>query len=85
MSYDFRDAQFAFIMSSNGTTIIENDSMGKPIYIGYADAGTATSTARWQIRKLTYDANNAVTNVQFASGVNTFNKIWDSRADYEYS
>lgn len=56
-----------------------------PVYIGYARPDAATSAAEWQIKKVTYDSNNNVTAIQFAAGVNDFNKVWDNRATYSYS
>lgn len=55
------------------------------VYIGYAAPGTAKSAAAWQIRKITYDSNNNITDIQFASGVNDYTKVWDDRATYSYS
>ena len=66
------------------TTAMENDSMGMAIYIGYTAAGTAKSVTGWRIQKFTY-TNNVVTDIQWADGVSTFTKIWDSRATYTYS
>jgi len=57
---------------------------GDLIYIGYARPGAATSAAEWQIRKLTYSGSD-VTQVDFAGGVNDYDKIWDNRAGYSYS
>lgn len=84
---DYRDIFQANYLNSgvNGIQAMENDGMGRPVYIGYAKAGTAKDKIGWQIRKLTYDANSAVTDVQFASGTAEFDKIWDSRAGYSYS
>ena len=56
-----------------------------PLYVGFAPPGALSSEAKWQIKKLTYDANYNVTSVQFASGANDYNKVWDSRASYTYS
>lgn len=58
---------------------------GNLIYLGYAAAGTAISAAAWQIRMMTYDAGGAVTQVNFASGTNDYDKVWDLRAAYVYS
>uniref|UniRef100_A0A6M3LGR2 Uncharacterized protein n=1 Tax=viral metagenome TaxID=1070528 RepID=A0A6M3LGR2_9ZZZZ len=56
-----------------------------PLYIGYANPGTATSEVTWQIRKVTVDANGNVTDIKFASGTSKFDKEWDERATYVYS
>jgi len=53
-------------------------------YVGKALPGTATNAPKWQIMKLTYDANDNVTDVKYANGTNTFTLIWDSRATYSY-
>lgn len=65
-------------------TLIEY-SGGNPVYIGRAAPGTATSAAAWQIQKLTYDADDNVTAVQFAGGANDYDQIWDNRAALSYS
>jgi len=56
-----------------------------PIYIGQSYPGAATSTATWQIKKLTYDGNGNVTVVAFAGGTPDANQIWDNRATLSYS
>jgi len=52
----------------------------QPIYIGWATPGVADTDAKWKIRKLTYDANNNVTNIQYANGDVGFGQIWANRA-----
>jgi hypothetical protein len=56
-----------------------------PIYIGTAAPGSLTSTAVWQIKKLTYDGNNNPTVILAANGTTEFNQIWDNRAALSYS
>jgi hypothetical protein len=56
-----------------------------PVYIGRARAGAAVADGQWQIKKITYDANFNVTAIQFASGTNDYDKVWDDRASYIYS
>lgn len=58
---------------------------GDPEYIGHARPAALASAAEWQIKKVTYDADRNVTAVQFADGVNDYEKIWDSRTGYSYS
>lgn len=67
------------------TTALEFDASNNPIYIGTATQGSAKSAASWQIRKLTFDGSNNVTDIKFASGAATFTFIWDNRAAYAYS
>ena len=54
------------------------------LYQGEAEPGSATSAAKWRIRKYTY-IQNYPTQIDWADGVNTFNKIWDNRDGYSYS
>lgn len=63
----------------------ENNANGQPLYIGQAQPGTLTSATGWRIQKYTYDANFALTDVEWAEGTNAFDKIWDDRATYTYS
>lgn len=84
---DIRDIQQLNFLSyyGNGTVTAENNANGQAAYIGYAEPGTAKSSPKWQIRKITYDANGAMTDVQFANGTNKFDKVWNDRATYSYS
>lgn len=54
------------------------------IYSGHALSGTATSSATWQIKRVTVNSNDTVT-VQYAGGSNSYTKVWDNRASYSYS
>lgn len=60
-------------------------SDGQPEYIGWADPGVATSEAKWQIRKFTYDANGFVTAIQYAGGAPRFDQIYDNLASLSYA
>lgn len=60
-------------------------SGSNPIYIGLAAQGSSKASAVWQIRKLTFDGSNNVTDVQYASGSTAFNQIWNNRAGFTYS
>ncbi len=63
---------------------IEYDASDNPIYVGQAAPGTADTAAAWQIRKYTYDGNNNIAAREFAAGDNSYNKIWNNRASYDY-
>lgn len=59
------------------------------IYKGFARAGAATSNDVWQISKLSYDANNNITAIQwpqnsFGAASNDYEFVWDDRATYTY-
>jgi hypothetical protein len=56
-----------------------------PVYIGVAAPGTATSTQKWLIKKLTFDGSDNVTDIQYPSGSPNFNQAWDDRAGLSYS
>jgi hypothetical protein len=66
------------------TVALENDSQGKAIYYGEAKPGTAKSAAGWRIQKFTY-SGSFVTDITWASGNHTMNKVWNDRATYVYS
>lgn len=67
------------------TQAFENNTNGQPTYIGKTTPGRGKDEAYWQIQKITYDSSNFVTDVQWASGTPTFDKVWDNRATYDYS
>lgn len=60
-------------------------SGSNPIYIGKAVQGSAKASAVWQIRKLTFDGSNNMTDIQYANGSLAFNAIWNNRAALSYS
>ena len=62
----------------------EGRTDGQPVFVGWAEPGTATSAARWRIAKLTYVANQ-VTQVQWATGSIAYNQVWDNHASLAYS
>jgi len=56
------------------------------LYLGEAEPGYATNVAKWRIKKFTYDAGtNNVAEVNWASGNDNFDKVWDNRTQYSYS
>ena len=65
--------------------LIDYSGGANPVYIGYTSPGMVTSAAAWQIRRITYDASNNVTAVEFAGGGNDYNQVWDNRAALSYS
>jgi len=64
---------------------IQYDASQNPIYIGYANPGTAESAAGWQIQKITYDVNNNPTEISYPSGSEAFSFKWSLRTTYAYS
>lgn len=64
---------------------VENTAAGVVVYQGWAPIGSAESEAVWLISKLTYDVNGYFDNRSWADAEDTFDKVWDSRATYNYS
>ena len=81
----FDGQQLQRTLSTSTTVKIERDGQGNPIYLGIARPGTATSSAYWQVRKLTFDGQNNVTDMQYANGSSDFNVAWDDRGSLGYS
>lgn len=75
--YNSTDEEFLMLADYVGGT--------DAIYIGKAVPGSATSDEKWKIRKFTYDGNHNILSILFADGVAAYDKIWDDRADYDYS
>jgi hypothetical protein len=65
----------------------------QPVYIGYADAGSAAYTGEpvWQIARCDYDVNNRLIDRFWAQlpgeerGNILYNKVWDDRTLYAYN
>lgn len=53
-------------------------------YVGKAAAGTLSSAAVWQVKKLVFNAEGDVTTT-FADGNANFDNVWDNRASLTYS
>lgn len=67
------------------TTYISQDASDFDQYIGIAKPGSATSSALWQIKKISYSATSKVASITWAGGNDLFDKIWDNRASLSYS
>lgn len=67
------------------TTALEYDGSNNPIYVGHTLQGSLKSALAWQIRKLTFDGSNNLTDIKFANGSLNFDMIWDNRATFTYS
>ena len=61
------------------------DGNGNIQYQGFADPGTATSEAKWAIRKFTYDGAGFNTDIQWAQGTDGFTNVMDNYASYTYA
>ena len=70
-------------LANAGEFAIKIDSSGTTTYIGQAKIGTATSTADWQIQKIS--ESGTVTTFTWADGNTEYDNIWDNRASLSYS
>lgn len=67
-----------------GAVQVDVDSGDSTItYVGYAAAGTATSSASWRIFRIT--SSGDATSIDTADGDISFNNIWDNRESLSYS
>jgi YD repeat-containing protein len=61
------------------------DGSGNLIYLGRALTGSATSSAVWAIRKLSYDGSGNLLTIQWANGNTNYTNVWDNRVALSYS
>jgi len=69
---------------------VENGPDEQPLYVGEAAPGTLNSDAGWRIYKYEYVIDPVSEDmlsgtVRYAGGSIAFDKVWDNRAEYEYS
>lgn len=67
------------------TKAISYDALNNLEYLGIAVMGTAKSAGTWQIRKLIYDSNGNLTDMQWADGNDNYDNIWNNRVSLSYS
>lgn len=56
-------------------------------YVGQAEPGTTDSSAKWLIKKCSYDGTGKLTSTAFAGAAGRepqFNQVWDDRASLTY-
>jgi hypothetical protein len=87
--YGANDRREFIVQNSEVAYRAINDAAGNPIYLGRAKCGVSTSESKWQIRKITYDAAQGITAVEWAedSGLASTDFIfsWDLVLTYTYS
>ena len=67
------------------TQAIDYDANGNAIYQGWAVPITADKALPvWRICRLTVDANNRTTDIQWAGADEKFNNVWNDRASLTY-
>ena len=79
MALDTRDIWDTYFGSKRTILNFDYDADGFLLYEGKAEAGTASSAAKWLVRKYTI-SNRLTTQVRWAP----FNSIWDNRASLSY-
>ena len=62
------------------------DGSGNPLYVGFANPGTAESALKWQIMKLTYDGTFTTQPVKgvYANGNDDYIFSWTLKGTYTY-
>jgi len=78
-------AQHVITDASRYTLAMDYSAATVLLYAGNAHPGTAKSEALWQIKKMVYDGNGDLTDVQWADGNTKFDNIWNDRASLSYS
>lgn len=76
------DAFSGVITEGNYTTKIDAAD-ANTTYVGKAQIGSATSSAVWQIKKVSISGN--ITTIAWANGTDAFTNIFDNRASYSYT
>jgi len=69
--------------SIDKTNLLQVDQVGNTTYVGYAEAGTATSAGTWAIKRIVESGNDA--SITWADGDKDYNNIWDNRLSLTYS
>jgi hypothetical protein len=87
--YGANDRREFIVQNSEVAYRAINDANGNPTYLARAKCGTATSVEKWQIRKITYDANQGVTAIEWPQdgGLASADFIfeWDEVLTYVFS
>lgn len=61
---------------------VRTETSGSVTYVGKAEVGSASSSAKWQIQKIDETSGTVIT---WADGNALFDNIWDDRATLSYS
>jgi len=79
------DENGAALVTSGEASITNYDSVSDLLaYVGKAAPGSASSSASWQIKRLTYTSAGDVTTA-VADGNLNYDNVWDNRASLTYS
>ena len=58
---------------------------GQPVYEGWAEPSSATSSALWIIKKNTFNEDGTFAHCEWADGNTLEDNVWDDRASLSYS
>lgn len=88
--YAESNRRIPLVQDSETAVQSQNDANGNSVYYGRAKAGTATSEDKWQIRFITYDANQGITSITWpqndeGNASTDYEFVWDDRAGYTFS
>lgn len=78
--YGERDRREFIVQDSEVALSAINDANGNPIYLGRAKIGVLQAESKWQIQKITYDGNQAVTRIEWPQ-----NADGKASAEYEFA
>lgn len=65
--------------------LFDRTSTANTEYIGTAASGVGTDSEQWQIKAITYDANDKPLSIKFAGGSADYKFAWDDRTTLVYS
>lgn len=65
LKFGERDRREFIVQDSEVSLVAINNADGSPIFLGRAKVGVLESEEKWQIRKITYDANQGVTRIEW--------------------
>lgn len=70
------EQRYFYVASGNGVGQVE--------YGCEAQMNTATSAARWRVRRYTYDSSHRLTAVEWAGGNDAYDQVCDDRVSLAY-
>jgi hypothetical protein len=68
-----------------GDSLCIVDELDRPVFMGFAEAGTKPDEHKWKIIKFTYIGENTTySSMRHADGSTDQNKVWDDKEEYTY-
>jgi hypothetical protein len=78
--YGARDRKEFIVENTEVSLKAINDTSGNPVFLGRAKIDVVSSEDKWQIRKITYDSNQGVTDVDWPEDIEGI-----SSSDYSFT